>query len=247
MRGLLVLALLSGCPKPTPEAPLPTVDPRELLARATAEAPPGASAATFDLRVESPEQNVNANGALVVSPPDRFRVEVRGPIGGPALVVVSDGTRLRAWLASKNELLTADTADAVIAGYTGGEVGLEALASLLLGRLPTLRAPDLVRPETIPSYRWVGPAQSHLDVALDPRSGHLAGFGLVDELGAELLSADVAGGEAWPTKLVARVPRKGIVATFEFDEWRPAAPPDSAFVLEPEGAVVKPLELGAPE
>ncbi|MES2642183.1 MAG: hypothetical protein V4850_22055 [Myxococcota bacterium] len=245
--ALSLLAVLTGCPKPpTPEGPLVAVDPEALLARAVAEAPPGPSATTFDLRLDLADSRVNAQGALLVSPPDRFRIEVRGPIGPPQVVVVSDGTGLRTWLAAKNELYTADDADATIAAYTGGEAGLEALASLLLGRLPALGVPDRFRVEGVPAYRWVGPGESHVDASLDPRTAHLVALALADELGAALLDARVEGNE-WPERLVAVLPQQRVTATLEFEEWKPASPSDAAFLLAaPPGATVRPLLFTGP-
>lgn len=247
--ALLPLALgLAGCPpKPVePPEPLVEVSPAELLARASAEPAPGPASATFDLKLELPDQRVNAKGGLVVVPPDRFRIEVRGPIGPPQVVIVSDGTALTTWLAGKNQVYVAAEADATLAAYTGGEAGLEALASLLVGRLPALGAPDLVRGEGVPAYRWNGPGQSHVDVALDPRTAHLVALALADEAGAALLDARVEGAD-WPERLTTHLPQQGIVATLEFDAWTPAAPPDSAFVLTPPpGAEVKPLRFEGP-
>ncbi|MFN7146950.1 MAG: LolA family protein, partial [Myxococcota bacterium] len=247
--AVLALPLLVACPPKAPpeEVAPPEVDPVALLAKANAEAAPGPSAVSFDLRLETPDQNVNANGALVVAPPDRFRIEVRGPIGPAQLVVVGDGEGIVAWVASKNQFVTAPGADAKIRAYTGGEVGLEALASLLLGRLPALKQPDLVKPGGVPSYRWSGPGESHLDAALDPRTAHLVALALADEAGAVVMEADVEG-KAWPERLDVRIPSKGVVAMLSFGEWRPAEPPDAAFVLTPpEGATVMPLDLGAPD
>lgn len=247
--GLLAIGgVLTGCPKPlTPEGPVVVVAPDVLLARAIAEAPPGPSSTTFDLRLELPDSRVNAQGALLVSPPDRFRIEVRGPIGPPQVVVVSDGKSLKTWLAGKNELYTADEADATIASYTGGETGIEALASLLLGRLPALGPPDLVQPGGEPAFRWAGRGQSHVDVALDPRTAHLAGLSLADESGAGLLTAKVEGNQ-WPQRLWVNLPQQGITATLEFEEWKPAQPSDAAFLLAaPPGAVVKPLLFKGPD
>lgn len=246
----VLLAALSGCPK-TPAEPAPLdVDPVVLLDRALAEPAPGPMASAFDLRVATPERTISANGALVVSPPARFRIEVRGPIGPPQLVIVGDGEGVTAWLAGENALVMAPDAGARIRGYTGGDVGLDALASLLIGRLPALGRPDLFQPTRPPTYRWAGPGQSHLDVTLDTRSAHLSALALADELGQALLEADVRGG-AWPERLEVRVPPKGIVAELSFGEWRAAEPLDAAFSLPPPpGATVRPLNLGgapAPE
>lgn len=246
--AVLALPLLVACPpKAPPEEVAPKeVDPVALLAKANAEAAPGPSAATFDLRLETPDRNLNANGALVVAPPDRFRIEVRGPIGPAQLVVVSDGEGVVAWLAGENRFVTAPGADAKIRAYTGGDVGLEALASLLLGRLPALKPPDLVKPGGVPAYRWAGPGESHLDAALDPRTAHLAALALADEAGAVVMEAAVEG-KAWPERLDVRIPSKGVVAMLTFGEWRAAEPSDEAFVLAPPpGATVTPFELGAP-
>ncbi|MDP2311060.1 MAG: hypothetical protein Q8P18_33880 [Pseudomonadota bacterium] len=240
--ALPLVALLTGCPKPpAPEGPIEAVSPEVLLTRALGEPAPGPATSSFDLRLDLPDQRINAQGALLVSPPDRFRIEVRGPIGPPQVVVVSDGKGIRTWLAGKNELYTADDADARIAAYTGGEAGMEALASLLLGRLPALGAPDLVRADSKPTYRWTGPGESHVDAALDPRTAHLVALALADEVGAPLLDAQVEGAQ-WPERLVAVLPQQGITATLEFKEWKAAEPSDAAFVLAaPPGAAVKPL------
>lgn len=244
--SVALLVALSGCPKPVTEAPPLDVDPVTLLAQATREPAPGPSATTFDLRLVTPEQSVTANGALVVAPPGRFRIEVRGPIGPPQLVIVGDGEGVVAYLAGKNELVTVADAGARIRAYTGGDVGLDALSALLLGRLPALKKPDLVKPTRPPAYRWAGPGQSHLDVTLDTRTAHLAALALADELGAPLLEADVRGKE-WPERLEVRIPSKGVVAELSFGEWRPADPPAAAFTLPPpDGATVRPLDLGAP-
>lgn len=248
---LFLAAALTGCPKPpTPEGPVQPVDPAALLARAVSEPAPGPASAQFDLRLEMPGSRINANGAVLVAPPDRFRIEVRGPIGPVQVVVVSDGKGLRTWVASNNELYTADDADAAITAYTGGEAGLEALASMLLGRLPPLGQPDLVKVDPVqgapPSYRWTGRGESHVDAALDPRTARLVALALADEVGALLLDARVEGKD-WPERLTAVLPQQKITATLEFEEWNPAEPTDAAFLLAaPPGAVVKPLLFKAP-
>jgi outer membrane lipoprotein-sorting protein len=243
IRAAFALALLAGCPARVPpeELPPPTLDPAQLLDRAAAEPAPGPSAAAFGLSLVLPDNRVSAQGALVVSPPDRFRIEVRGPIGPPQVVIVSDGKTLTTWLAGKNLVLREDDADGALAAYTGGKAGLESLASLLLGRLPPLGAPELVRRAATPGYRWSGPGESHVDVELDPRTAHLVALTLADEAGAALLSATVTGGK-WPDTLEAVLPQQGIRATLDFDAWKPAAPTDATFVLVPPAdAEVRPL------
>jgi hypothetical protein len=245
--ALLGLAgvLLAGCPPRvvTPPGPVPEVDPVALLARAESLPPPAPAAATFGLHVETPDKRVSASGALVVQPPDHFRVEVRGPIGPPVLVIVSDGTGLYAWEAGKNVFHTAADADAALRQETGGAAGLGALTSLLIGRLPALRKPDAIGAMGVPEYRWAGAGQSALSVALDPRSARLAGLALFDEAGAAVLQASVTAPDL-PEHLEVRMPAMGLVARLDFDGWKPAAPPPSAFVLPaPAGAEVRPLDL----
>lgn len=241
---LLSLGLVACPPKAPPPGPAVEVDPIELFERAAVESAPGPASASFDLRLRTPDQQVNAQGALVVAPPNRFRVEVRGPIGPPQLVIVSDGVGMRAWVAGKNQLYDAPDADARFRSYTGDAAGLDALSSLLLGRLPVREKPDAVRPGDPPGYRWDGPEQSHLDVSLAPTTGRVSGLTLVDPAGVSLVEADVEASE-WPARLVVRLPAQGVEAELRFGEWRAATPGDAAFVLTPPpGAEVVPLKLG---
>lgn len=239
---MILLLTLMGCPKaPDLGGPL-EVDPARLLAQAQAEPLPEASAVNFDLALDIGEQHLSAQGSLVVAPPNRFRIEVRGPIGPAQVIIVSDGVGIRAWLAAKNTVYTLDDADARIKAITEGP-GLDALASTLLGRLPALGAPDESLVTDLAAWRWNGPEQSHLDARLDPRTAHLSALTLVDQQGASLFVAAIEG-HARPEQLVADLPTKAVHATLEFGDWRDATPPDSAFTLMiPASATVEPLTL----
>jgi hypothetical protein len=220
-------------------------DPRALLERVTAEAPPTPASTTFGLKLDTPDQHVSASGALVVEPPGRFRIEVRGPIGPPVLVIVSDGKALYAWQAGKNTFYSGPDADSAIRAYTGGAVGLEALAALFTGRLPHLGPADEVA-DGRPEYTWHGPGQSRLFARLAPETGRLSALSLHDEAGQDVLEAQMAGADR-PSQLSVTLPTVGGKATLDMGDWRPATPPPAAFVLSPPpGAEVKPLVWTAP-
>lgn len=240
---MILIPFLMGCPHAPggPAAPV-EVDPARLLARAQREAPPGPTSVTFGLSLDIGEQHIVAQGALLVTPPNRFRMEVRGPIGPAQVIIASDGVGLHAWLASKNTLYTVVDADARVRAITG-DAGVDAVVSALLGRLPALGAPDGQPDPAVPSWHWSGAGRGGVDVQLSPRSGHLAAFTLVDPTGLPLLATRIEG-DAWPTELVADLPSKQIHAELRFDTWRPASPPDTAYTLVlPSSVQVVPLEF----
>ncbi|MFZ5482058.1 MAG: LolA family protein [Myxococcota bacterium] len=236
MRGALLTLLLAltACPPKHPE-PVVVTDPLALLARAEAEMPSTPRASTFSVRIDTPDQHVSANGTLVVAPPDRFRLEVRPPIGPPALIVASDGTSLWAWQAGKQIFWEAPDADAVF-GERG--LGMETLAALLLGRLPTgLGEPVLADV----GYVWTREGVE-VRAKLDPATAELAWFEARDADGTvwAAMSANVP-------ELVReyRIPSLGAEVRIDLDAWGEAKPDPSVFTLTPpEGAERKRLRVG---
>lgn len=259
---MLPLLALLAChrPPPAPTEPL-SADAARTAALAQREAGLVPVAARFSIRLESSSGTVNAAGAIVVRPPDAFRVELSGPIGPPQLVVASNGTAINAWLAGKTTYYQGDDAAAALRGLTGGAAGLELVTALLLGQLsepdavgltvtgpvPFPRDGDTL-PHAGPEWRWTWCTEAAACVTegLAQPTGRLTTVDATAS-GLPLLHAEVTPGAAtpWPSALEIRILPLGARATVEFHSWAPATPPDAAFELAPPpGATITPLAVG---
>ncbi len=231
---MILLALLA-CPRSGPNVTL-DADPAALLGRARAESAPAAIYAPFSAVLAMKDNRVTAGGNVVVVAPDRFRLELRGPIGPPQLVVACDGDVVRAYLAPKNLFVeaSADAGLAMVLGAEGGD-GATVATSLLLGRVPILPGdPTLVL--SPPGLSWARTDGAAFSVVLDAATAHLAAARANDAAGRPLLDATWTPG-AFPEALNVTIPPLSVSADVKFGEWQPASPTDAAFVLvKPEGA-----------
>ncbi len=241
-------ALLFLCACKPVEAPrLDVADPAALYARALAEPQPPSMYAHFDAAIAAPGQRLALNGTLVVSPPDRFRVELRGPIGPVQLVVTCDGKDVRAWVAPKNSFYQADDADGTLARLLGAgqEVhGAAVATSLLMGRVPALpMAPELTAAGPVATARWARADGANFSLGIDGRTAHLVDARATDEEGVVLFSGAWVPGE-WPRALNVVLPTLEASADVSFGKWAPATPTDAAFTLTaPPGSLLVPLVL----
>lgn len=246
---LPALLLLTGCPVVLPAAP-DVVDPAALFERARTEPSPPSSYATFSTVITVGAQRLTANGTLVVSPPDRFRVELRGPIGPAQLVVTCNGHDVRAYVASENTYYIAVDADGALGRVLGaGEAvrGAAAATSLLMGRLPALdTVPALSASGSVATATWTRADGARLALGVDSRTAHLTDATATDASGVLLFSGKWAP-DAWPTALGVRLPSLGVAADLRFNEWKGASPTDAAFLLvPPQGSTVRDLTLSPP-
>ena len=235
----MILSLLACGPK---HAPVVVVDanPVTALARARAEPDPDPMAAGFSIDIEGAEGKVSARGSLVVFAPDRFRIEIRGPIGPAVVVVVCDGHSASAWIAGKNRFYTSADADAALRRLAGGAAGIQAVTSLLMGRLPDLEGEPMVGPGGL---TWERPGDA-FTTQLDPTTAHLR-HAVVTADGRSALEATWEPG-AWPSAMTATLHTMGGVSvSVDFDDWKAVFPPDSVFSLTaPAGAEVLPFPGG---
>lgn len=246
--AILALPLLFGCPPKEPEAPLGPVDPARVLDRAERDALATPVLARFDVKLETPKDRVGANGTLLVDPEGRFRLELRGPIGGPAVVVASDGKDVVAWQAGPNVYYVAEDAEGALREATGDVAGLETLAAVLAGRLPDLGDPDDVAfdAEGRPRYVWKGPKDSRVAAVLDPRRARLVAVDVLDAEGRTWLSAQVEPAD-YPEAMTLVLPRQGVTAMLEFKDWTPAKPDASVYTFAaPEGAKIERIDVRKP-
>ena len=113
------------------------------------------------------EDRVAGRHAVVVAPPNRFRLEVLSPLGALA-VVTCDGAELAVWVRREHRTYRGPATAASVAAYAGVSVRVEDVVSMLLGLPPERRpiaAPTLVRND---DADLIGVAA---DVALDGEGG----------------------------------------------------------------------------
>lgn len=236
----MILLLLAACPRSEPVLVL-DADPAALLGRARAEAPPGPVYAPFSAVVTTRDSKFNASGTLLVVAPDRLRLELKGPIGPPQVVVACDGERVRAYVAPKNLFVEAHADDDLgrLLGVDGVD-GAALATSLLLGRVPAMGAEPTLSSRP-PGLAWTRPDGAAFSLVLDAATAHLAAARAVGPAGEVLLDATWVPG-AFPEALDLALPSLSTAASVKFGAWGAAAPSDAAFVLTaPEGAEVRGL------
>lgn len=231
---------LAGCPKAPPPAAT-AADPVAALERARAEATPGPVYAPFNAVITTPDQRLTVAGSLVVAAPDRFRIELRGPIGPPQVVITSDGKAAQAYVAPKNTYYTSNDASAALAGFLGiNDVnGAALVASLLLGRVPAL--PGMPSLNAAGQLVWSREDGASITITMDEQTAHLATAEAYAAEGNRQFRADWTPGP-FPVALRAELPTIHSGIDLKFGDWQAAAPTDAAFVLViPEGSKVVPL------
>lgn len=241
----LSVLLLGACPKQPPASVL-AADPIEALSRAQTEAASGPVYAPFSAVVALPDSRFTAVGTLVVSSPNRFRIELRGPIGPPQVVVTCDGMAVRAYLAPKNTFYESLDASAALGSLWGAE-GIDGAAvatSLLLGRVPALPGTPTVEGASLVWTRLDG---ARVALSMDQATAHLIAADAAGADGTRSLRANWTPG-TFPKALHVELPTLGASADLSFGDWQAAAPTDAAFQLvAPEGAKRVPIRLGAPQ
>jgi hypothetical protein len=135
--------------------------------------------------------------------------------------------------------------------------GVASVVALLLGRVPVVASPPVVRVGLpTPTYRW-GASAGGVEVVLAPGSARLARGEVFRDDGVTLLQIDATPGvgpDFLPRALDVRVPlacgSEGPAcdvphAELRFDGWSRITPDPSAFDFSPpEGSTVRPVELG---
>lgn len=248
MIGAAALLLLVGCHHRGPVGVDPTLtQPADALVAAEATRNVGLVPvmAKFNLQLQSPKDAVNAQGMLLVSPPNRFRIEISGPIGPPALVIASDGTAVNALLPGKGIYYAGPDAETALRGLTGGAAGLDVVTALLVGQFvqPGPLGPSV--PESGGwTWSWTREDGTRLAETLGAAGGKLVALDVTKADGGSLLAADLVPtpGSPWPASMHVELAPIGTTADVRFSSWQAAAPSATAFTLAaPEGAVVKEL------
>ena len=206
----------------------------------------GPVAVAFNIRIQKPDGEVNARGALLVAPPDRFRLEISGPIGPPQIVVASDGAALGAYVAGKKRFYVQPAVDLAVGRLTNGTMDADGVVAMLLGVLPAVGAGVQQVPTEsgrLADQAAGGPVASF---GLDCE-GRLASVGAGDSQTGAAFVAYWQGGLRYPSQVDATIHRIGLHVHVDFADWRPVHPTDAVFTLAaPPGFEVLPFESLAP-
>jgi hypothetical protein len=95
-----------------------------------------ATRALYEGRVESPHDTHRFRLALALAPPGRMRIEILPPVGGPRLVVISDGRKLLALDPARRIAELWDREGEGVSRLLGASLGADDLLVLLEGRSP---------------------------------------------------------------------------------------------------------------
>ncbi len=238
--------LLASCKPVVPPSPV-VADPAPLVARAQAETLPGPVYATFGAVIRTPDQTLSVQGTLVIAAPDRFRVELRGPIGPAQVVLTCNGQDASVWVAPKNTFYAVPEANAALGDLLGGGAqiaGATVATQLLLGRLPSLPGePTLSAAGSVARVAWTRPDGARFEAGIDSATAHLVSARATNAAGVLLLNADWKPG-VFPAAMRLELPTLGVQADVQFHEWNTASPTDAAFEgAAPEGSIEKVLHL----
>lgn len=243
----LWLLLLSGCAH---RGGGPAVsDPAAVVARARAAAMPFALQARYAVDIHQGNREISTRGGLVLDRGARFRVEVFGPLGTPALVLASDGTALHVWNQSNSTFYRGDQAKAALETLTGGGVGLADLGRILTGRVPLPGAPVLSASadgDAVALSLDAG-GGAVLDARIDPKSGLLSRLSVQRAGEPAQVAVDYGrsvrvGGERLPATLTLAVAALDLEVELRFESWDQLGQiPDVFSLAPPPGSVEKDL------
>jgi hypothetical protein len=233
IRVLCLFLLMTGCVK-TPEV----LSPDALLAAGQARKIPFAMRGKFSAKLTvRGESFPSLPGAMILHQPDRFRIEMNAPIGGPVFTLVSNGSGVAMHLHRDKVTILEPEAQVFLSSFMGEGTGLKSLTSVLLGGVP-LQDERPVRTETDESgtrFVYAGPQGSELKIILHP-GGELARMESLDSSGVLLFSMEHESlvqveGKGMPKVSVIEIPSQEIHLRLKFSGWSELAKIPEAFGL----------------
>lgn len=238
------LLFLLACP----QHPAPQSDPASVVAAASTPVPDVAVVSRFDMNLATPSVRGPASGTLLIDPPNRFYLEIRPPVGSPALVAASDGQTVSAYVASKHTFYTHASADVALSSLTGGLANLSTVVRLLSGRLPELGSPNSINVGLSGiEGQWTGPANTRLNASFDPKTARLTFLRGFDPQGVPVVELTYVPGKVYPTQLNAVIPKLQAQVDIHFGKWENADVPDTIYhIAAPAGTAVMDLSVLSP-
>jgi hypothetical protein len=152
-----------GCRTARPRPPLTTIlpAPDALLADIAARRRAVTSLRGIaHISYESAEEKLGSRHAVVVAPPDRFRLEVLSPLGALA-VVTANGHELAVWVRRERRTYRGPTTAASVGAYIGVPLSVADVVAVLLGLPPERRA---IAPATVAFDDTAGLIRVHVPI-----------------------------------------------------------------------------------
>ena len=256
--GLLLLFL--GCAKPRGPV-VPVGDPDVVVAMARARTITGAANARFSVTLNTGKRDFTIPASLLMSHPDRFRIEFYTPFGTPLLTATSDGASLHAWNQRDRVFYEGHQASQVLKELAGGEVGIDDFLAILTAKLPLADAEILHIGRTVFDDDGIvivmfGPDDIRVRAVIDPKTGMVRRL-RVDPPSDEVDYAEpstppivqvtyagqVREGKAFlPAEMFVELPRLGWSIRMVSKKWtRLDTAPDAFGLSAPPGAKVQDL------
>jgi len=238
---------LTGCPKsaPLPNSSYSEVPFEQVFDQVRHDIGPFALRGSYRVKVRGTGRVVpSLSGAVLIVPYSKFRMEVRGPVGGPMFTGVSDGEAMGFYLASENMWVYSDDLAGDVDLLTGGFAGLEDFLAMGLGRVAS---PDLEPVETgmSPEGPWgsfAGNEGATATLHLDPDRGLVRMLELADSAGEVKLTmthtAHMLVDEVWyPEQTIYHFVGTDVSMEFNYSAWdRLGSIPNAFGVLAPSTA-----------
>jgi hypothetical protein len=234
IRVLILILLTAGCVK-TPQL----LGPEALLSAGQARQIPFAMRGKFSAKLTARgEAMPSLPGAMIVHRPDRFRIVLNAPIGGPVLTLVSNGTGAAMHLHRNKMTILEPDAQVALADLMGEGTGLASLTNVFLAGLPLPQAVP-IRTETDEfgtQFVYAGPVGSELKVRLHP-GGELAkmeSWGSSGELLFSIAHESLVqiAGKGMPKVTVVEIPSQEVQLRLKFSDWSELAKIPKAFGLD---------------
>ena len=255
-----ILLLFLGCAKP--RGPVVHVgDPDVVVSLARSRTMAGAANARFSVTLNTGKREFTIPASLLLSHPDRFRIEFYTPFGTPLLTATSDGSSLHAWNQRDRVFYEGNEASQVLKRLAGGEVGIDDFLAILTAKLPLADAEILHIGRTVFDDDGVvivmlGPDDIRVRAVIDPKTGMVRRLRVdppSDEAGHKEPSTppilqvtydgQVREGKAFlPAEMFVDLPRLGWSVRMVSKKWTGLdTAPDAFGLTAPPGAKIQDL------
>ena len=250
--AVLLLPLLSGCPRPAPVPAAADWDPDSLVEAARNREVPPVVRAGFRMKIEGVDTAIpgGLEGVLILGPGGAFYTEIASTFGPRVMTCASDGQSLALLIPRERIWAGEEAGEDKIREASGGLAGLAELGALLVGQLPVLDAPVVFasRAESGLSYEVEGPSGTSVGLEIDARSQlvtHAEFRDADDEVWVRLdhTPGETAGTSAFPSQSTLEVASTGMTMTLNYSSWQVLESSPVSFTLPaPEGIEVVALE-----
>ena len=256
-----ILLLMLGCSKPRGPV-VPVGDPDVVVALARSRPMLTDLNGRFSVTLDTGKREFTVPASILLSQPERFRIEFYTPFGTPLLTATSDGDSLHAWNQRDRIFYEGHQASQVLKRIAGGEVGIDDFLALLTAKLPLVDAEILHIGRTVFDDGGIvivmlGPDDIRVRAVIDPKSGMVRSLRVdppSDEAGYTEPSGDPIlrvtyegqvreGKVLLPSETMFEMPRLGWSIGLVTKRWTALdGAPDAFSLVAPSGAKIQDLK-----